>query len=120
MYASYSVIRPTLQASREFSELSQRFNPRDIYLSHFRVRFSVMANLQKPELPDNAKILIAEDERDLAEMLAYNLEKKGYLASLAENGSEAWNRIESDEPNLLILDLMMPKMDGWELCRMTQ
>jgi DNA-binding response OmpR family regulator len=53
-------------------------------------------------------------------MLAYNLEKKGYLASLAENGSEAWNRIESDEPNLLILDLMMPKMDGWELCRTTQ
>jgi signal transduction histidine kinase len=77
-----------------------------------------MVNLLKAEIPECPKILIAEDERDLVEMLAYNLEKKGYLTSRAYDGLEAWNRIESDEPDLLILDLMMPKMDGWELCRL--
>ncbi len=77
-----------------------------------------MINPQGPEFSRHAKILIAEDERDLVEMLAYNLEKKGYLTSRAYNGLDAWNRIESDEPELLILDLMMPKMDGWELCRL--
>ena len=77
-----------------------------------------MAKLQAVESSRHAKILIAEDERDLAEILAFNLEKKGYLTSRAYNGLEAWNRVESDEPDLLILDLMMPKMDGWELCRL--
>ena len=64
------------------------------------------------------KILIADDERDLVEMLAYNLRKKGYQTIAAYDGFEAWNQIQSERPDLLILDLMMPDLDGWELCRL--
>jgi signal transduction histidine kinase/predicted metal-dependent phosphoesterase TrpH len=64
------------------------------------------------------KILIADDERDLVEMLAYNLGKKGYEILKAYDGFEAWEKIESEKPDLLILDLMMPNLDGWELCRL--
>ncbi len=64
------------------------------------------------------KIIIADDERDLVEMLAYNLRKKGYQTIAAYNGFEAWNQIQSERPDLLILDLMMPDLDGWELCRL--
>jgi signal transduction histidine kinase/predicted metal-dependent phosphoesterase TrpH len=64
------------------------------------------------------KILIADDERDLVEMLAYNLKRKGYQTVPAYDGFEAWEKIETEKPDLLILDLMMPELDGWELCRM--
>ncbi len=64
------------------------------------------------------KILIVDDEKDLVEMVAFNLERKGYLIQKAYNGMEAWEKIELDPPDLLILDLMMPHLDGWELCRL--
>ncbi len=64
------------------------------------------------------KILIADDERDLVEMLTYNLEKRGYEIHKAYDGFDAWKKIEADKPDLLILDLMMPNLDGWELCRL--
>jgi len=67
-----------------------------------------------------AKVLIADDERDLVAMLAYNLGKKGYQTLTAYNGFEAWQKIESARPDLLILDLMMPDLDGWELCRLVR
>lgn len=68
--------------------------------------------------PREAKILIADDERDLVEMLAYNLEKKGYETVKAYDGYDTWDKIESEGPDLLILDLMMPGIDGWEICRL--
>jgi len=67
-----------------------------------------------------AKILIVDDEKDLVDMLAYNLEKKGYKTIKAYDGYEAWEKIESEVPDLLILDLMMPNLDGWELCRLVR
>jgi signal transduction histidine kinase/predicted metal-dependent phosphoesterase TrpH len=67
-----------------------------------------------------AKILIVDDEKDLAEMLAYNLERKGHKTIKAYDGFEAWEKIESEMPDLLILDLMMPNLDGWELCRLVR
>ena len=68
----------------------------------------------------STKILIVDDERDLVEMLSYNLKKKGYRTLAAYSGYEAWGKIESERPDLLILDLMMPDLDGWELCRMVR
>ncbi|NWG02490.1 MAG: response regulator [Syntrophaceae bacterium] len=65
-----------------------------------------------------AKILIVDDEKDLVDMLAYHLERKGYKTIKAYDGYEAWEKIESELPDLLILDLMMPNLDGWELCRL--
>jgi len=67
-----------------------------------------------------AKILIVDDEKDLVEMLAYNLERKGHKTIKAYDGFEAWEKIESEMPDLLILDLMMPNLDGWELCRLVR
>jgi signal transduction histidine kinase/predicted metal-dependent phosphoesterase TrpH len=66
------------------------------------------------------KILIVDDEKDLVDMLAYNLGKKGYKTVKAYDGYEAWQKIESEVPDLLILDLMMPNLDGWELCRLVR
>jgi signal transduction histidine kinase/predicted metal-dependent phosphoesterase TrpH len=74
----------------------------------------------QPEGIGKAKVLIVDDERDLVAMLAYNLEKKGYQILTAYNGFEAWEKIESGKPDLLILDLMMPDLDGWDLCRMVR
>ncbi len=65
-----------------------------------------------------AKILIVDDEKDLVEMLSYNLVRKGYKTSKAYDGFEAWEKIETEVPDLLLLDLMMPNLDGWELCRL--
>jgi signal transduction histidine kinase/predicted metal-dependent phosphoesterase TrpH len=67
---------------------------------------------------NGTKILIADDEWDLVEMLAYTLGKKGYQIIKAYDGFESWEKIESEKPDLLILDLMMPNLDGWELCHL--
>ncbi len=67
---------------------------------------------------DRGKILVVDDERDLVEMLAYHFERKGYQVGKALDGYEAWEKISSDPPDLVVLDLMMPNLDGWELCRL--
>jgi signal transduction histidine kinase/predicted metal-dependent phosphoesterase TrpH len=67
-----------------------------------------------------AKVLIVDDERDLVAMLAYNLGKKGYQILSAYDGFEALEKIELERPDVLILDLMMPDLDGWELCRLVR
>jgi signal transduction histidine kinase len=64
------------------------------------------------------RILIVDDERDLVEMLSFHLKKRGYETHLAYNGIEAWEKLSSTRPDLLILDLTMPELDGWELCRL--
>ena len=63
------------------------------------------------------KILIVDDEKDLVDLVAYNLKGKGYQTLRAYNGFEAWEKIQSERPEVMILDLMMPELDGWELCR---
>ena len=68
--------------------------------------------------PPAAKILIVDDERDLVEMLAFALQKKEYQTIRAYDGPEAWRKIQTEKPDLIILDLMLPDLDGWEICRM--
>jgi len=63
------------------------------------------------------KILIVEDERDLIKLLKYNLEKEGFRVNYATDGSVALAEMRRDEPDLIILDLMLPGMDGLEICR---
>jgi signal transduction histidine kinase/predicted metal-dependent phosphoesterase TrpH len=79
-----------------------------------------MERSDQTEGSEKGKILVADDERDLVAMLAYNLKKKGYQILTAYNGFEAWEKTESEKPDLLILDLMMPELDGWELCRLVR
>ena len=63
------------------------------------------------------RILIADDDRDLAEGLSWYLEAAGYEVCLAVNGREALARFELDRPVLVILDIMMPEMDGVGVCK---
>jgi len=62
------------------------------------------------------KILIVDDERDVREILKFNLTKEGYKAYTAENGKEAIEVIKKKNPHLVILDVMMPVMDGYQTC----
>ena len=63
------------------------------------------------------KILITDDDRSIAELMRLYLEKEGYECILAENGKKALQKFESESPDLIILDVMMPEMDGWQVCR---
>src|SRR5690348_10605178 len=63
------------------------------------------------------KILIVEDEHDLVNLLKYNLEKEAFKVSYTTEGSLALAEIRRDKPDLVILDLMLPGIDGLEVCR---
>jgi len=63
------------------------------------------------------KILIVEDDRNLLESLAYNLRQEGYKIVLAADGAEALDVARIEKPNLVILDIMLPTMSGFEVCR---
>jgi two-component system, OmpR family, alkaline phosphatase synthesis response regulator PhoP len=63
------------------------------------------------------KILIVEDEYDVIKLLRYNLEKEGFKVSYTTDGSLVLAEIRRDEPDLVILDLMLPGLDGLEICR---
>lgn len=69
--------------------------------------------MEKPE----ARILLADDESDILEFLSYNLRKEGFEVFCARNGAEALELAEKCRPDLIILDIMMPVMDGYEACR---
>lgn len=64
------------------------------------------------------KILIVDDEPDILELIEYNLKKEGYQVYTANNGKEAIDEARKVQPDLIILDIMMPKMDGIEACRL--
>ncbi|MBC8053196.1 MAG: response regulator transcription factor [Sphingobacteriaceae bacterium] len=63
------------------------------------------------------KILIVDDEPDIRELIEYNLKKEGYQVFTASNGQEGVSEAKRSHPDLIILDIMMPKMDGIEACR---
>ena len=63
------------------------------------------------------KILVADDDRNIAELLRLYLEKEGYTTELAADGEEAVAKFNADTPDLVLLDIMMPKLDGWQVCR---
>jgi len=63
------------------------------------------------------KILVIEDEPDILEVLQYNLEREGHKVIACRNGEQGLSRIRTDNPDLVILDLMLPGMDGVEVCR---
>ena len=65
----------------------------------------------------NANILIADDEPNQLELMSFNLSNAGYSIIKATNGKEAIELIENDSPDLIILDWMMPKMSGIDVCR---
>ncbi|HSG29712.1 MAG TPA: response regulator [Candidatus Krumholzibacterium sp.] len=66
---------------------------------------------------DNFKILVVDDEEHIRRILQFQLEKHGYVVKTAENGEVALRIVHRESPDLIILDLMMPKIDGFEVCK---
>jgi two-component system alkaline phosphatase synthesis response regulator PhoP len=64
------------------------------------------------------KILIADDEEDILEIVQYNLQQEGYDVTTAKNGDEALTKAKQLKPDLVILDIMMPKRNGVEVCQL--
>ena len=64
------------------------------------------------------KILLVDDELDILEIVGYNLSQEGYQVFTAENGKEAVAKARKELPNLIIMDVMMPEMDGMEACEL--
>ncbi|MCF7874919.1 MAG: response regulator [Candidatus Omnitrophica bacterium] len=69
-------------------------------------------------MSNNKKILVADDEPDFVELISMRLEVNGFEVVAAKDGQEAIDKTKKENPDLLILDLMMPKLDGFEVCRM--
>lgn len=63
------------------------------------------------------KILVSDDDKNIAELLRLYLEKEGYTVVLAFDGEEAIEQFNKENPDLVLLDIMMPKLDGWQVCR---
>lgn len=63
------------------------------------------------------KILLVDDEEDILQFLSYNLEKEGYKVITATNGADAIKLAKKEKPDLIVLDIMMPVMDGMETCK---
>lgn len=65
----------------------------------------------------NNKVLIVDDDAHIAELIKLYLEKEGFKTSIAPNGSKALSMFRESAPSIVILDIMMPEMDGWQVCR---
>mgnify|MGYP005876773503 FL=1 len=63
------------------------------------------------------KVLVVDDEQNIVNIIAFNLKKEGYEVLTAGDGEEAVEIVEKHQPDLILLDIMMPKMDGYEACR---
>jgi two-component system, OmpR family, alkaline phosphatase synthesis response regulator PhoP len=63
------------------------------------------------------RILVVEDDDDIAELIRYNLDKDGYRTSVVSTGESALKKVRSDPPSLVVLDLMLPGIDGLAVCR---
>jgi DNA-binding response OmpR family regulator len=63
------------------------------------------------------RILVVEDEQDVAEMIRYNLSKEGFDVRVTANGADALTQARETRPELMLLDIMVPQLNGWEVCR---
>ncbi len=63
------------------------------------------------------KILVVDDEVNITQILEFSIGSEGYQVITASNGEEAIDVAKREQPNLIILDIMMPKIDGYEACR---
>lgn len=66
---------------------------------------------------NNGKILIVDDDTNICELLRLYIEKEGYSTVIAYDGIQALELFNKEQPNLVLLDIMMPKLDGWQVCR---
>ena len=67
--------------------------------------------------PRLARVLVVEDEQDVAELIRFNLGREGYDVRVALNGAEALRQVREFRPEVILLDIMVPQLNGWEVCR---
>jgi CheY-like chemotaxis protein len=79
-----------------------------------RAATSVSARRRAAEPP---LVLVVDDEPGIVEFLRYALEDSGYRVAIARDGLDALSQIAQQRPDFVLTDLMMPRLDGWELCR---
>jgi len=70
-----------------------------------------------PPAGGGGRVLVVEDEPDVAELIRYNLAKEGYDVALAPSGSDALKLVRDTRPAVVLLDIMIPQLNGWEVCR---
>ena len=63
------------------------------------------------------RVLVVEDERDVAELIRYNLAREGYDVVVAPTGTDALRQVREARPDIVLLDIMVPQLNGWEVCR---
>lgn len=63
------------------------------------------------------KVLVVDDEQSIVTLLKYNLETAGYIVDVAYDGEEALKKVKEVKPELIVLDVMLPKKDGIEVCK---
>ncbi len=90
----------------------------DIRMRAFNL--SDFESLQVVPQMSKEKILIVEDEKDLVKILKYNFEKEGYRVVVAHDGEAGLVAFRKEKPGLVILDIMLPKLDGFEFCKMVR
>ncbi|HEY7071681.1 MAG TPA: response regulator [Acidimicrobiales bacterium] len=76
-----------------------------------------MTDPQPPEGDAQPVVLAADDDADVLELVTFRLERSGYTVLQAHDGEEAWDLIRDAHPDLAVLDVMMPKLDGFEFTR---
>jgi signal transduction histidine kinase len=116
-------------AEKEIASIKKAIRERNLSLFYFsekkrnrklinvEVDKKVKESTDRSDWNDREKILIVDDEKDLVELIDYHLKAKGYYVLKSFNGLEAWEKIQSEKPDAIILDLMMPELDGWDLCQ---
>jgi DNA-binding response OmpR family regulator len=67
---------------------------------------------------NSKKILVVDDEVDLVKTIRFSLETEGYKVMTSHNGEDALNQARKENPDLILLDLMLPKLDGYKVCRL--
>jgi phosphate regulon transcriptional regulator PhoB len=70
-----------------------------------------------PATRTSGRVLVVEDERDVAELIRYNLTREGYDVVVAGSGGDAIKQAREVQPDLVLLDIMVPHVNGWEVCR---
>ena len=68
-------------------------------------------------MTNDKKIIIVEDDRDISSLIAYNLNKEGYLVEQVFDGASAMQRIKEEVFNIIILDIMLPEIGGFDICK---
>jgi len=71
-------------------------------------------------MSEQKKVLIVDDEQDLVDVFSVRIEVNGFDVVTASDGQEALEKIKNEKPDLILLDLMLPKVNGYEVCRMTK